>query len=31
VNAAGQPNIGSELKAELASADRVDLICAFVI
>ncbi len=31
VNAEGQPNIGSELKAELASADRVDLICAFVI
>lgn len=31
VNAVGQPNIGSELKAELATADRVDLICAFVI
>jgi len=31
VNAEGQPNIGSELKAELASADTVDLICAFVI
>jgi len=31
VNADGQPNIGSELRAELASADRVDLICAFVI
>lgn len=31
VNAEGQPNIGSELKAELASADSVDLICAFVI
>jgi superfamily II DNA or RNA helicase/HKD family nuclease len=31
VNAEGQPNIGSELRAELASADRVDLICAFVI
>jgi len=31
VNAEGQPNIGSELKLELASADRVDLICAFVI
>ena len=31
VNAEGQPNIGSELKAELATADRVDLICAFVI
>jgi superfamily II DNA or RNA helicase len=31
VNADGQPNIGSELRAELASADSVDLICAFVI
>lgn len=31
VNAQGQPNIGSELRAELASADGVDLICAFVI
>ena len=31
VNAEGQPNIGSELKAELAAADSVDLICAFVI
>lgn len=31
VNAEGQPNVGSELKAELASADSVDLICAFVI
>ena len=31
VNGVGQPNIGSELRAELASADRVDLICAFVI
>jgi superfamily II DNA or RNA helicase len=31
VNAEGQPNIGSELRAELASADHVDLICAFVI
>lgn len=31
VNAEGQPNIGSELKAELASADSVALICAFVI
>jgi HKD family nuclease len=31
VNAHGQPNIGSELRAELASADHVDLICAFVI
>jgi superfamily II DNA or RNA helicase/HKD family nuclease len=31
VNAEGQPNVGSELRAELASADTVDLICAFVI
>ena len=31
VNAEGQPNIGSELRAELASAESVDLICAFVI
>jgi len=31
VNAEGQPNIGSELRAELRSADSVDLICAFVI
>ena len=31
VNAEGQPNIGSELKAELATADSVDLLCAFVI
>ncbi len=31
VNAEGQPNIGSELRAELATADSVDLICAFVI
>ena len=31
VNAEGQPNIGSELRAELRTADSVDLICAFVI
>jgi superfamily II DNA or RNA helicase/HKD family nuclease len=31
VNAEGQPSIGSELRSELASADAVDLICAFVI
>lgn len=31
VNAEGQPNIGSELKAELRSAETVNLICAFVI
>lgn len=31
VNAEGQPNVGSELRAELATAENVDLICAFVI
>jgi hypothetical protein len=31
INAEGQPNIGSKLRAELASADSVDIICAFVI
>ena len=31
VNAEGQPNVGTELRRELASADAVDLICAFVI
>jgi HKD family nuclease len=31
VNAEGQPNIGSELRLELESADTVDLLCAFVI
>ena len=31
VNMTGQPNIGSELRAELATATHVDLICAFVI
>lgn len=31
VNAEGQPSIGSELRKELASADSVDLISAFVI
>jgi superfamily II DNA or RNA helicase/HKD family nuclease len=30
-NAEGQPNIGSELRLELESADTVDLLCAFVI
>jgi HKD family nuclease len=30
-NAEGQPNIGSELRLELESADCVDLLCAFVI
>ena len=31
VNAEGQPNIGSELRLELESADSVDLLCAFVM
>jgi superfamily II DNA or RNA helicase/HKD family nuclease len=31
VNAEGEPNVGTELRRELASADSVDLICAFVI
>lgn len=26
----GEPSIGHELKAEIASADRVDLLCAFI-
>lgn len=30
VNGIGQPRIGTEVAAELASADTVDLICAFV-
>lgn len=29
-NTRGEPNLGSELKAELDSADEVDLLCAFV-
>ena len=29
-NAKGEPSVGSELKREMASADSVDLICAFV-
>lgn len=29
-NATGEPALGHELRAELASADRVDLLCAFV-
>lgn len=29
-NAHHEPSIGSEIKEELASADRVDLLCAFV-
>jgi len=30
VNGRGQPRIGTEVQSELASADRVDLLCAFV-
>jgi len=30
VNAPGQPNVGTELRHEIASADRVDLLCAFI-
>ena len=29
-NAHGEPSLGAELRAELGSADRVDLLCAFV-
>jgi len=29
-NTRGEPNLGSELKAELETADEVDLLCAFV-
>ncbi|MFJ4502208.1 DUF3427 domain-containing protein [Streptomyces sp. NPDC088864] len=29
-NASEDPSLGSELRAELATADRVDLLCAFV-
>ena len=29
-NASGDPQLGAELRAELATADRVDLLCAFV-
>lgn len=29
-NAPGEPNLGHELRAELASADGIDLLCAFV-
>jgi superfamily II DNA or RNA helicase/HKD family nuclease len=29
-NSASDPKLGAELRAELASADRVDLLCAFV-
>ena len=30
VNGRGQPRIGTEVQRELASADNVDLLCAFV-
>lgn len=30
VNGRGQPRVGSEVQRELASADRVDLLCAFI-
>ncbi len=30
VNASGEPSLGRELTRELATADRVDLLCAFV-
>ena len=29
-NASGDPKLGNELRAELATADHVDLLCAFV-
>ena len=29
-NAHGEPNLGAELRAELDTSDRVDLLCAFV-
>jgi HKD family nuclease len=29
-NAPGEPSLGTELRAELASADQVDLLCAFI-
>ncbi|MGH3788588.1 MAG: DUF3427 domain-containing protein [Pseudonocardiaceae bacterium] len=29
-NTPGEPSLGAELRAELASADRVDLLCAFI-
>ena len=29
-NGRGQPRIGTEVKAEMASADKVDLLCAFI-
>ncbi|MGH3839677.1 MAG: DUF3427 domain-containing protein, partial [Pseudonocardiaceae bacterium] len=29
-NTRGEPSLGAELRAELASADQVDLLCAFI-
>ncbi|GMA21684.1 DUF3427 domain-containing protein [Arsenicicoccus piscis] len=29
-NAPGEPSLGAEIRAEVASADRIDLLCAFV-
>ena len=29
-NARGEPSVGRELLAEIASADRIDLVCAFI-
>ncbi|MCA1713365.1 MAG: DUF3427 domain-containing protein [Actinobacteria bacterium] len=29
-NAADEPNLGAELRAEMSSADNVDLLCAFI-
>jgi superfamily II DNA or RNA helicase/HKD family nuclease len=29
-NAKGEPSLGAELRAELSSADQVDLLCAFI-
>ncbi|MGH3936771.1 MAG: phospholipase D-like domain-containing protein, partial [Pseudonocardiaceae bacterium] len=29
-NTPGEPSLGAELRAELASADQVDLLCAFI-
>lgn len=29
-NSTGEPNLGTELRTELQSADRVDLLCAFI-
>lgn len=30
-NASGEPNLASELRAEIGSADSIDLLCAFVM